>query len=137
MSKRKKAKNAPDTGAKSPTEEPAAQPRPKQTYIPGTEPPSIPDLDDAMEAYQDTKCTRSKWSQKETVAYDNMLAIAESNRELIHKMVAPNEKGVRIYKSDHLKLEIMPEIQKLKVSPITEADIAAGNAPKDTSEGEV
>lgn len=134
MSK-KKSKKAPDTGAES-TNEPAARPRTKQTYIPGTEPPSIPDLDDAMEAYQDTKCTRCKWSQKETVAYDNMLAIAESNRELINKLIVPNGKGIRIYKSDHLKLEIQPETHKLKVSPITEADIAAGNAPKDTTEGE-
>ncbi len=131
MSKSKKAKKAPDPGAE-PTEEQAA-PRPNQTYIPGTEPPSIPDLDDAIEIYQDIKGRRCALTAKETEAKQIMVAIAKANAAKIGK----DGDGVLKYKSDHLVLVIAPNNETVSVKPVSDDDnVSVGTAPKDTSEGE-
>ncbi len=133
MSKSKKAKKAPDTGAESPTEEPAAHPRHKQTYIPGTEPPSIPDLDDAMEIYQDIKGRRCALTAKETEAKQSMVAIAKAHAKEIGK----DGDGVLKYKSDHLVLVIAPKDETVSVKPVSDDEgVTVGTAPKDTTEGD-
>lgn len=135
MSK-KKIKQAPDTGAES-NNEPEAPTRPeqpKQTYIPGTEPPSIPDLDDAMEVYQDIKGRRCALTAKETEAKQSMVALAKAHADKIGK----DSNGVLKYKSDHLVLVIAPKDEAVSVKPVSDddEDVTVGSAPKDNTEGE-
>lgn len=132
MSKKKKTK-APDTGAESPADGQDAPKRPKQLEIPGAERPSIPDLDDAMEVYQDIKGRRCALTAKETEAKQNMVAIAKANTVQIGKDV----NGVLKYKSDHLVLVIAPKDETVSVKPVSDDDdVSVGTAPKDTTEGE-
>lgn len=47
--------------------------RPKQEFIPGTAPPSIPEIDAAAETYVDARDERSNLSIEEKEAHDNLL----------------------------------------------------------------
>lgn len=59
--------------AKTKKPRPPRQRKPKQTYIPGTEPPCFPEIDGAAENYYEAMQERVKLSKEEDEAKDNLI----------------------------------------------------------------
>lgn len=53
--------------------------RKRQSYIPGTEPPSIPAIDSAAETYMEARDERCRLSTQEHEAHDNLLEVMKEN----------------------------------------------------------
>lgn len=80
----------------------AAKRRPKQTFIPGTEPKSVPDIDDVAERLYETRKERMELSRKEG--------------ELVAKLVVLlKQHKLRVYKNDELEVELRVVEEKVRV----------------------
>jgi hypothetical protein len=73
----------------------------RQQMIPGTEPPSIPKIDKAAEAYVEVRDERMSLTEKETDAHDNLLSLLR-------------EHGLETYEFDGMTVRIDTK-QKVKV----------------------
>lgn len=68
----------------------------KQLEIPGTEAPSIPEVEDAAEAYVKARDSRMRLTEKEVAAKINLTQVL-----LAHEAeLAPGENGTKTYRYD-------------------------------------
>lgn len=59
---------------KKPRQRPPRKERPKRTFIPGTEPPSFKDIDEAVDRYVDLRDERMELTKQEISARDVLIA---------------------------------------------------------------
>lgn len=64
---------------KATTEAPPRSRRPRQQQIPGTEPPSIKEIDDAAEQYVDRRDMRMSLGKEESEAAEKLQALMKAN----------------------------------------------------------
>jgi hypothetical protein len=59
--------------------------RPKQPYLEGMEPPSIPAIDSAADVYQEAKEARMKLSEEESEAKKALIAVMVEHQQTTYK----------------------------------------------------
>lgn len=65
---------------------PARAPRPRQTSIPGTEGPAIPEVDRAAQAYVDIRDSRMGLTEQETVAQATLLTVMRKHTLTVYRL---------------------------------------------------
>jgi hypothetical protein len=102
---------------KKPRQRPPRKERPKQTFIPGTEPPSFPDIDEAVDSYVDRRDERMELLQQEIKARD-VLLLRMKDRGL--KEYRVNGKVVTVTADTTEKVSV--KVAKEKADVDTDAD---------------
>jgi len=131
---RPKKNKTPETGTEAGTGEDQTTKRPKQLPIPGTERPSIKEIDEAAEAYVNVRDKRQELTKKEVAA-------KQALSDLMHKhadQIGKDADGGLTYRYDDMAVILKPTEEQLKVKHVDEdeAGVTVGKAPADTTEGE-
>lgn len=82
-------KTKPKPKARKPARRAAAAPpprRPRQTSIPGTEGPRIPELDQAAEAYVDVRNERMGLTEREVAARSGLVATMRKHGQTVYRV---------------------------------------------------
>lgn len=82
-----------------------------QMEIPGTERVSIPDIEDAAEAYVTVRDKRMALTEKEIAARTNLIDVVKGHV----KELSPGEGGTLIYKYDDMVVVLKPGKDHVKV----------------------
>ncbi len=85
------------------TKKPRA-PRPKQQFIPGTEPPSIPEIDQAAEAYYEAMKERLPYTAEEKAAKETLI-----NKMVEHRQVRYEFNGFVVNLVDSKNVVVKPK----------------------------
>lgn len=83
----------------------------KQTELPGTERPAIPEIDEAADAYRSVRDKRMKLTEQEITAKTNLIEVMRANA----KKLAVNAAGERIYRYDDEVVVLEPGKENVKV----------------------
>ena len=111
-----------------------AEGRIRQTEIPGTERPKIPEIEEAAELYVQARDRRQAATKAEVKAKQDLAALMHAHRDEIGE----NEKHELIYHYDDMEVRLSPKDEALKVKHVKEESpgVITVGAPGDKSEGE-
>lgn len=90
----------------------------KQLEIPGTEPQSIPEIEEAAETYVKARDKRMRLTEQEVAAKVNLLQVLLTNQE----KMSPGEDGTRVYRYDDEIVILKPGKVGVKVKAVHDDD---------------
>lgn len=79
----------------------------RQTEVPGTETPSIPEIDDAALEYREVRDKRMDLSKKEKAARDHLAGMLEKHGVELYRFITEDD--------EHLKVEVVHTKIKIRV----------------------
>lgn len=128
MAKRKKS----EPSEAQTQNDPPAEPKLRQTEIPGTERPKIKAIDEAAEIYCDLRDKMQKAVQKFKEAKEKLRDLMHKNAE---KVRVADGSGQLVYKYDDMMVQVIPKDEQIKVKHVDE-DVTVGEVSEDRTEGE-